>query len=161
MKLSIIAAIGQNNELGINNQLIWHLKKDMKFFKETTINHKIVMGRKTFESLPKLLVNREHIILTKQNINLPNVKIFHDISSFLKAYESLDEEIFNIGGQSIYKELLEYADKLYLTEIEATSKADAYFPTFDKNDFEKEILSENEEDGIKYKHVLYKRRIGR
>ena len=161
MKLSIIAAIGQNNELGINNQLIWHLKKDMKFFKETTINHKIVMGRKTFESLPKLLVNREHIILTKQNINLPNVKIFHDISSFLKAYENLDEEIFNIGGQSIYKELLEYADKLYLTEIEATSKADAYFPTFDKNDFEKEILSENEEDGIKYKHVLYKRRIGR
>ena len=161
MKLSIIAAIGQNNELGINNQLIWHLKKDMKFFKETTINHKIVMGRKTFESLPKLLVNREHIILTKQNINLPNVKIFHDISSFLKVYENLDEEIFNIGGQSIYKELLEYADKLYLTEIEATSKADAYFPIFDKNDFEKEILSENEEDGIKYKHVLYKRRIGR
>ena len=161
MKLSIIAAIGQNNELGINNQLIWHLKKDMKFFKETTINHKIVMGRKTFESLPKLLVNREHIILTKQNINLPNVKIFHDISLFLKAYENLDEEIFNIGGQSIYKELLEYADKLYLTEIEATSKADAYFPIFDKNDFEKEILSENEEDGIKYKHVLYKRRIGR
>lgn len=161
MKLSIIAAIGQNNELGINNQLIWHLKKDMKFFKETTINHKIVMGRKTFESLPKLLVNREHIILTKQNINLPNVKIFHDISSFLKTYENLDEEIFNIGGQSIYKELLEYADKLYLTEIEATSKADAYFPIFDKNDFEKEILSENEEDGIKYKHVLYKRRIGR
>lgn len=161
MKLSIIAAIGQNNELGINNQLIWHLKKDMKFFKETTINHKIVMGRKTFESLPKLLVNREHIILTKQNINLPNVKIFHDISSFLKAYENLDEEIFNIGGQSIYKELLEYADKLYLTEIEATSKADAYFPIFDKNDFEKEILSDAEEDGIKYKHVLYKRRIGR
>ena len=161
MKLSIIAAIGQNNELGINNQLIWHLKKDMKFFKETTINHKIVMGRKTFESLPKLLVNREHIILTKQNINLPNVKIFHDISSFLKTYENLDEEVFNIGGQSIYKELLEYADKLYLTEIEATSKADAYFPIFDKNDFEKEILSENEEDGIKYKHVLYKRRIGR
>lgn len=158
MKLSIIAAIGQNNELGINNQLIWHLKKDMKFFKETTINHKIVMGRKTFESLPKLLVNREHIILTKQNINLPNVKIFHDISSFLKAYENLDEEIFNIGGQSIYKELLEYADKLYLTEIEATSKADAYFPIFDKNDFEKEILSDAEEDGIKYKHVLYKRR---
>lgn len=161
MKLSIIAAIGQNNELGINNQLIWHLKKDMKFFKETTINHKIVMGRKTFESLPKLLVNREHIILTKQNINLPNVKIFHDISSFLKAYENLDEEIFNIGGQSLYKELLEYADKLYLTEIEATSKADAYFPIFDKNDFEKEILSDAEEDGIKYKHVLYKRRIGR
>ena len=81
MKLSIIAAIGQNNELGINNQLIWHLKKDMKFFKETTINHKIVMGRKTFESLPKLLVNREHIILTKQNINLPNVKI-----SFCPSY---------------------------------------------------------------------------
>ena len=77
------------------------------------------------------------------------------------ACTNLDEEVFNIGGQSIYKELLEYADKLYLTEIEATSKADAYFPIFDKNDFEKEILSENEEDGIKYKHVLYKRRIGR
>ena len=157
MKLSIIAAIGKNNELGKNNNLIWHLKKDMKFFKEKTSYHTIIMGRKTFESLPHLLPNRKHIVISRQNIEIPNVKIYHNINSFLKAYENIDEEIFNIGGASLYKELLDYTDKLYLTEIEASSKADVYFPNFNKNDFERTILSENEE-GIKYKHVLYKRR---
>lgn len=160
MKLSIIAAIGKNNELGLNNNLIWHLKGDMKFFKETTIGHTIIMGRKTFESLPHLLEERKHIVLSRNNINIPNIEVFHTIEEFLSNYINTDEEIFNIGGASVYQSLLEYTDKIYLTEIEKTAKADAYFPTFNKKDFESEILDKktDEKTGIKYKHVLYKRR---
>ncbi len=160
MKLSIIAAIGKNNELGLNNNLIWHLKGDMKFFKETTIGHTIIMGRKTFESLPQLLEERKHIVLSRNNINIPNIEVFHTIEEFLSNYINTDEEIFNIGGASVYQSLLEYTDKIYLTEIEKTAKADAYFPTFNKKDFESEILDKktDEKTGIKYKHVLYKRR---
>lgn len=156
MKLNSIAAIGLNNELGINNDLIWKLKGDMKFFKETTIGHTIIMGRKTFESLPCMLPNRKHIILTHQDI--PNVEIYHSSLEFIKAYEDTDEEIFNIGGACTYKELLKYTNNIYLTEIEATSIATAYFPYFNKEEYEKQVICSNEENGIKYSHVLYKRR---
>ena len=112
MKLSIIAAVGRNYELGYKNNLIWHLKGDMKFFKEKTIGHTIIMGRKTFESLPKLLPERKHIILTKNKIEIPNVEIYNNIQSFIENYKNKDEEIFNIGGASIYKALLEYTSKI-------------------------------------------------
>lgn len=160
MKLNIIAAIGQNNELGFNNNLIWHLSGDMKFFKEKTINHTIIMGRKTFESLPKLLPKRKHIVLSRKYINIKGVEVYHNIQTFLNAYHNTDEEIFNIGGATLYKALLKYTDNLYLTEIEATSKADVYFPNFNKDEYISQVLDtkEDEQTGIKYKHVLYKRR---
>ena len=159
MKLSIIAAVGENNELGKDNDLIWHFKEDMKFFKETTMGHKVVMGRKTFESLPRLLKGREHIIITRKSLDLPKeVQIYKNPFDFLKDYKDSNEEIFDIGGASIYKEFIDYADKLYLTEIEDSKEADVYFPTFDKSLFDKEILCTHEEDNIKFKHALYKRR---
>lgn len=157
MKLSIIAAIGRNNELGKDNDLLWHLPQDMKFFRETTMGHKIVMGRKTFESLPKLLPGRDHIVLTRQNLEIPNVEVYHDTTEFLDAYKEIEEEIFNIGGASIYKELLEYADKLYLTEIDDEKEADVYFPEFNKDKYDREILASYNDD-VSFKHVLYKRR---
>lgn len=160
MRLSIIAAIGQHGELGKNNNLIWHLKGDMKFFKDITLGHTIVMGRKTFESLPKLLPGRKHIVLSRNNIDIPEIEVYHDIQSFLKKYQNSDEEIFNIGGASIYKILLDYTDKIYLTEIEKQAEADTYFPKFNKDDYNETILDINQDQntGIKYKHVLYKRR---
>lgn len=160
MRLSIIAAIGQNGELGKNNNLIWHLKGDMKFFKDITLGHTIVMGRKTFESLPKLLPGRKHIVLSRNNIDIPEIEVYHDIQSFLKKYQNSDEEIFNIGGASTYKILLDYTDKIYLTEIEKQAEADTYFPKFNKDDYNATILDINQDQntGIKYKHVLYKRR---
>ncbi len=160
MKLSIIAAVGQNYELGKDNNLLWHFKGDMQFFKEITLGHTIIMGRKTFESLPKLLPERKHIVLSRSNIDIPKVEIYHDIAHFLKSYQSSDEEIFNIGGASVYKALLDYTEKIYLTEIEDSAEADTYFPKFNKNDFYIKIL-ENKQDKqtqIKYRHVLYKRR---
>ncbi len=159
MNLSIIAAIGKNNELGKDNDLIWHLKDDMKFFKETTWGHTVVMGRKTFDSLPGLLKGRNHIVISRKTLELPKeVKLYKSPQEFLEDYENSDEEIFNIGGASMYKELLDYANKLYLTEIDAEAKADVYFPYFDKNDYDREILGVHENQEINFKHVLYKRR---
>ena len=162
MKLSIIAAIGKNNELGKNNDLIWHLKDDMKFFKETTMGHKIIMGRKTFESLPGMLPGRKHLVLTRKTIEFPKeVEVYHNIEDFIDIYKDSAEEIFDIGGETLYKQLLDYADKLYLTEIDAEDKdADVYFPKFNKEEFDKIIIDEHydQKQDIEYKHVLYKRR---
>lgn len=160
MKLSLIAAIGKNNELGLNNNLIWHLPGDMKFFKEITTYHTIIMGRKTFESLPKLLPNRKHIVLSKSNIDIPEIEVYHSIQDFISKYQDSCEKIFNIGGASIYQALLKYTDELYLTEIESTSKADAFFPHFNKNEYESIVLDEktDQKTNIKYNHILYKRR---
>ena len=162
MKLSIIAAIGRNNELGKNNNLIWRLKDDMKFFKDTTIHHPLIMGRKTFESLPGLLSERKHLVLTRSSLTFPNeVEVYHDLQEFLDDYKDSEEEVFDIGGETLYRELLDYADNLYLTEIEAEDKeTDAYFPEFNKDDFDKSILAEHydEKKDVEYKHVLYKRR---
>lgn len=162
MNLSIIAAVGQNNELGKNNDLIWRFKNDMKFFKETTMGHHMIMGRKTFESLPKLLDGRKHLVLTRSQLQFPEeVDVYKSVEEFLDAYKDCEEEVFDIGGATIYKELLDYANKLYLTEIDAEDKeADVYFPNFDKENFDREELThfQDEKTGIQYKHILYKRR---
>ncbi len=154
----IIAAIGQNRELGKNNNLIWHLKEDLKFFKETTMNHKIVMGYNTFKSLPKLLPKRKHLILTHQNIPNEEVEVFSDFKELLNYLNNLNEDIYIIGGASIYKQFLPYASELLLTEIEAECKdADAYFPDFDKSKYTKEEISNITSEEIKYQHIRYRR----
>lgn len=158
MSYSIIAAIGKNRELGRNNDLIWHLKEDMKFFKEKTTNHKIIMGRKTLESLPKLLPNRHHIVLTSLAIDNSNIETYKSMKELLENTKDLNEEIFIIGGASIYKEFIDIADKMYLTEIdEECNDATVYFPYFDKKEWTREIISDIKEDNISYKHILYKR----
>lgn len=158
--LILIGAIGKNGELGKNNELIWYIPDDMKFFKETTINHTIVMGYNTFVSLPKLLVKRKHIVLTHRDIKLPEeVTVFRDKDSVLKYAQENDEEIFIIGGASVYKQFIEEADKMVLTEIDNTCKnADTYFPQFDKKSWSQEILSEKEYKSLSYKHVVYTRK---
>ena len=158
MNISMIASVGKNNELGKNNDLIWHLRKDLKFFKEVTTNHVIVMGRKTFESLPKILPNRHHIVITSKDYIDDEVEVFKNIDSFLEAYKDYEDEIFIIGGSSIYREFLDYSNKLYLTEIDEEDKnADVYFPMFDKSLWERSIIDEDVDNNISYKHVLYRR----
>ena len=158
MNLVIIAAIGKNNELGKDNKLIWHLPGDLKFFKEKTIGKNIVMGRKTFESLPKMLPNRHHIVITTGNIDNSEVEVYHSIEDFLKDY-SYSGETYVIGGASIYNSLIDYVDVMYLTEINKEClDADSYFPDFDRERWRSEVIGNNTENGISYKHVLYKRR---
>lgn len=159
MNINIIAAIGKNNELGKNNDLIWKFKEDMKFFKETTMGHPVVMGRRTFESLPSVLPGRENIVISTRNINNNKINLYKSIKDFLISYENYKDDIFIIGGASIYKSFIDIATTLYLTEIDDIEKdADVYFPIFNKQEFNKEIIKELEENNIKYRHVLYKRK---
>lgn len=159
MNINIIAAIGKNNELGKNNDLIWKFKEDMKFFKETTMGHPVVMGRRTFESLPSILPGRENIVISTNNINNDKIKLYKSIKEFLVSYKNHNSDVFIIGGASIYKSFIDIATTLYLTEIDDIEKdADVYFPTFNKEEFNKEIIKELEENKIKYRHVLYKRK---
>lgn len=160
MKISIIAAIGENNELGRNNDLIWHLPNDLKFFKSVTSGHTVLMGRNTFWSLPKVLPNRTNIVITDMDEDYPKeVVIYNSIESFMNDYRDKDEEVFIIGGASIYAQFIDKAEILYLTEVSASCPdASVYFPEFDKNDYDKSVVGENNDNGISYKHVLYKRR---
>ncbi|MEG0266866.1 MAG: dihydrofolate reductase [Bacilli bacterium] len=158
INLSLIAAIGKNNELGKNNTLIWHLKDDLKFFKETTNGKTIVMGYNTFMSLPKLLPNRNHIILTSKNIQINGATICHSKEEILNIIKEIKEEVFIIGGESIYKLFLNDVNNMYLTEIESEFDADVFFPKFNKDEFIQEILGENVNDNIKFQHVKYRRK---
>ena len=153
--ISIIAAIGKNNELGKDNNLIWHIKEDLANFKKLTMGKKIVMGANTYHSLPKKLEGRTYIILSKSLTNIKGATIFSDFNELLDYLKSLDEEIMVIGGASIYKLFLPYADKLYLTEIDAVATADVYFPIFNKNDFNIVKIENRTDDNLKYKFVEY------
>ena len=154
--LSLIAAIGLNNELGVDNHLIWSLKEDMKFFKNITTGKTIVMGRKCFESLPGILPNRKHIVLTNnKDYKIDGITVYNSIENVLNYIKNTEEEIFIIGGAKIYEQFLPYVNKMYLTHIEAKSKADVYFPLFNENSFNKEELIQGEENNIKYKICLY------
>jgi len=158
--VSIIAAIGKNNELGKDNDLIWNLPNDLKFFKQVTMDKDIIMGSNTFYSLPKLLTGRNHIVLTSKNIDNDKITVVHSKQDLIDYLHQVKKEVMIIGGASIYKQLLEYADKLYLTEIDAAySKADTYFPQIDYQDWDRELIGTNSDNGISYKHMLYKRKI--
>ena len=155
--ISMIASVGKNMELGKNNNLIWHFKEDMKFFKETTMGHKVIMGRKTYESLPGNLPGREMIVISTKTVD-GDVTVLNDINSIVDKYKNSQEEIFIIGGASIYKEFLPYASKIYLTEICAEDlAADTFFPSFNKDDWNKVIISENVENNIQFKMCLYQK----
>ena len=155
--ISMIASVGKNMELGKNNNLIWHFKEDMKFFKETTMGHKVIMGRKTYESLPGNLPGREMVVISTKTVD-GDVTVLNDINSIVDKYKNSQEEIFIIGGASIYKEFLPYASKIYLTEICAEDlAADTFFPSFKKDDWNKEIISENVENNIQFKMCLYQK----
>ena len=163
--LIMIAAIGKNNELGKENQLIWSFSKDMKFFREKTKNSIIVMGRKTFNSLPKILPNRKHIVLSKEktfNKELDENVVVVEEKEQLIAYckeLSFEQDVFVIGGASIYATFLPIADRMYLTQIEDEEKtADVYFPEICESEWNKQILETDEENEIKFAFVQYDRK---
>ena len=156
--ISIIAAIGKNRELGRGNDLIWHIKEDLKNFKNLTMGKYIVMGKNTYESLPKHLAGRKYIVLSSSLSEIENGLLFNDFNKLLEFIKDVDEEVMIIGGARIYKLFLPFADKLYLTEIDSEEKADVYFPDFNKEDYECNVVSTNEVDGLKYSFVIYERK---
>lgn len=155
MIISMIAAVGKNRELGKNNDLIWHFKEDMKFFRETTTGNTVIMGRKTFESLPHALPNRQNIVISRNTeYSADGAEVAGSIDEAIKMAKN--DNVFIIGGGKIYNEFLKIADKLYLTEIDdECDSADTFFPEFDKSEFTAEKLTDFTVDGIHFSHVLY------
>lgn len=138
--LSMIAAVGQNLELGYKNQLLCHLPVDLKHFKTITSGHSVIMGDRTWESLPKKpLPNRRNIVVTLENVELPDCETVHSIEAAMELVKD-EDEAFVMGGATMYKLFLPYADKLYLTRIVSGFVADVFFPAIDEKDW---VLSEN------------------
>jgi dihydrofolate reductase len=136
MKISLIAAIGRNNEIGKENKLLWNMPADMKHFKETTSGHVVIMGRKTYESIGKPLPNRRNILITRSSdYTAEGMEIAHSLDEALTLVENggggWDGEVFIIGGAQLYAEAIDIADKLYITRIDnEVLDADAFFPEF-------------------------------
>ena len=130
--ISIIAAMGRNRELGLDNKLLWHLPVDMKFFRQTTMGKPILVGRKTYESFGgKPLPGRKNIVITKdKNYQSDGAMIVHSIDEAIQEAGDVDE-IMIIGGASFYEQTLPLADRLYLTYVDADFEADSWFPEFD------------------------------
>lgn len=128
--ISIIAAIGKNNELGKENKLLWSLPADMKHFKEITSGHTVIMGQKTFESIGRPLPNRKNIVVTRnKDFSADGVEISYSLEDTLNKFIDTEEEVFVIGGGEIYKQSMDSASKLYITHVEAEDKkADTFFP---------------------------------
>jgi dihydrofolate reductase len=159
MSFSIIAAIGKNYELGKNGKLCFNLPGDLKYFKQTTKGHTILMGSKTFKSLPGLLPGRKHLVLSHQDATNfpPDVSVYHSISDLLLDYPAeQSEEIFVIGGGKVYQDFLNLAQKIYLTRVNAAAPgADTFFPEFDESKFDVAQVGSGEDHGISYNFVVY------
>lgn len=146
--ISIICALADNNAIGYNNDLLYHLREDLRRFKALTTGHTVIMGRRTFESLPKgALPNRRNIVLTSNPSNSwPGTEVFANLHDALEACKE-DEEVFIIGGASVYKAAFPIADRLCLTHVHATPEhADVYFPEFDPSQWECTFREEHEAD---------------
>lgn len=130
MTISIIVAIGENNAIGKNNQLLWHMPNDLKHFKDITSGRTIIMGRKTFDSVGKPLPRRRNIVVTRQDIEIPGCEVVKSIDEAL-ALCADDDEVFIGGGAEIYREAMDKTDRIYLTIIHKEFDADTFFPEID------------------------------
>lgn len=161
--LSLIVAVAKNNVIGKDNTLIWHLPDDLKRFKQLTTGKTIIMGRKTFESLGRVLPKRKHIVLCKSGslqVDDERVEVVKDVSE-LDKYIQDEEEHFVIGGASVYSLLLNKVSKMYITRINEEFEGDAYFPQFDEKEWK--IVEQikgprNEDNPYDYDYITYEKK---
>lgn len=160
--LSIIVAKGKNNIIGKENKLVWSLPADMKRFRELTTGHVIIMGRKTFESLGKILPNRKHVVFTQNpdfKVDDENVQIVHSMLE-IKEYIDNDEENFVIGGAMIYSLLMPHVTKMYVTEINKDFEGDTFFPKINLDiwkETRREKGTQDEDNKFDYDFVTYEK----
>ena len=160
--LSIIVAKAKNNIIGKNNSLVWHLPEDLKHFRKLTTGHTIIMGRKTFESLGRVLPNRKHIVFSQNpdfKVNDENVEVVHSLLQIQDLIEG-EEEAFVIGGAMIYNFLMPYVKKMYVTQINEEFEGDAFFPKIDEKVWKKtseEKGIKDEENKLDYEFITYER----
>lgn len=162
-RVSIIVAIAENNAIGHQQELLCHLPNDLKRFKQITTGHTIIMGRRTFESLPKgALPNRTNVVLTSSRaLSFPNCVMAHSLEEALSLSKD-DDEVFIIGGAAVYREALAIADKLYITRIHHRfDMADTFFPSMDESDWieiESDSYPADEKHLYPYTFVTYERK---
>lgn len=160
--LSIVVAKAKNNIIGKDNKLLWHLSDDLKRFKALTEGHTIIMGRKTFESLGKVLPNRKHIVFSNNpdfKVNDENVEVVHSLLQIQEYIES-EGEAFVIGGAMMYNFLMPYVSKMYVTEIEKEFEGDTFFPRIDDKKWKEISREKGPEDGennFEYNYVIYEK----
>ncbi|MES2268904.1 MAG: dihydrofolate reductase [Bacteroidota bacterium] len=145
MTISIIVAIAQNYAIGKNNQLLWHMPKDLKHFKEITSGRTIIMGRKTYESVGKPLPNRRNIVVTRQDMEIPGCEVVKSIDEGLGLCTG-EDEVFISGGAEIYRQAMDITDRIYLTIIHKDFEADTFFPEIDYSKWEEASRVDNEPD---------------
>ena len=160
-ELTIIAAVSINNVIGNKNKLIWKLSNDLKRFKKLTTNHSVIMGRKTFESLPNPLPDRDNIVITRDtNYSKPNIQVCSSIEDAINLTNT-DTQPFIIGGGEIYSQTINIVDKIELTRVHEEFDGDAYFPEIPLDIFElinEENYNSDLENEFDYSYLTYKKR---
>jgi dihydrofolate reductase len=136
MSISIAVAVGENFAIGKNNQLLWHMPADLKFFKQTTTGHTVIMGRKTFDSVGRPLPNRRNIVITRDTqLKIDGVEVVNSLPEALEITKEEEKPVFIVGGAEIYKQALPLTNTLYLTTIHHHFEADTFFPTINRSEW--------------------------
>lgn len=148
--INVIVAIAENNIIGGENRLLWHISEDLKHFKSITSGHPVVMGRKTYESLGRPLPNRRNVVITRSEITIEGCEVVHSLEEALSLFEPKDQ-VFIIGGAEIYRATMPLADRFYLTRVHHPYEGDTAYPEWDKNEWEL-ISQERFERGEKYEY---------
>jgi len=160
MIISLIAAMDKNRLIGADNGMPWHLPADFKYFKEVTMGKPIVMGRKTFESIGKPLPGRLNVVISRRGFSAQGVTSVESIDAALEAVNHA-EEVMIIGGANIYQQMIDKADRIYLTHVNAQCEGDAWFPEFDESQWnsveEKSVVADGK-NNYSFKIIKYERR---
>ena len=158
MKVTIIVAASENLVIGYKNALPWHISEDLKHFKQITINHSVVMGRKTFESIGKPLKERRNIVVSRdRTLKIEGVEVVNSLDEAIHRTKN-ENEIFIIGGEQIYKIAMPIATHMHVTKVYNNIKGDAFFPAFDENEWK--ILTQKDSEtseGLKFSFIEYQK----
>lgn len=160
MIVSLIAALDKNRLIGANNGMPWHLPADFKHFKKITMGKPVVMGRKTFESIGRPLPGRQNIVISRNGFSADGITSVDSIDAALQLVNDIDE-VMIIGGANIYQQMIEKADRLYLTHVEAECEGDAWFPEFDMSEWNiinELFIHKDEKNNFNFNIVSYERK---
>lgn len=161
--ISILVAMDKNRAIGVNNELPWHLPADLQYFKRITMGHPIIMGRKTYISIGRVLPGRENIVLSRNpNYSIPGCTMIYSVDDIKKLNaERKNEELFVIGGAELFRQVLDFTDRLYITRIEEEFEGDTYFPEIDYSQWKlisQEPGVKDEKNPYNYSFFVYERK---